>query len=342
VKVQGGDYQAAALGHALDPYLKGIAAAIRENCAGRKTVVFLPLIDTSRRMRDLLLEEGVEAREVNGESEDRAETLAWFRSAGPGSVLCNSMLLTEGWDEPSVDCVACLRPTKIRSLYAQMVGRGTRLCPGKRDLLLLDFLWMTERHDLCRPAHLVCQNDDISARVAELLAEEAGRDGGEGCDLLAAEEAAEGRAREEREEALRRELEAQRLKKKALVDPLQFEMSIAPDGKAALYEPDPFDLKGQAPPSEAQLAYLEKAGIYAGDIRCAGQASHLIDTIARRHAAGLATPKQIRCLERFGFAGVGTWEFREAQSMVTRIAANCWRVPAGIDAAGYRPKEVTA
>ena len=92
----------------------------------------------------------------------------------------------------------------------------------------------------------------------------------------------------------------------------------------------------------AQLAYLEKAGIYAGDIRCAGQASHLIDTIAKRRAAGLATPKQIRCLERFGFAGVGTWEFREAQSMVTRIAANCWRVPAGIDAAGYRPKEVTA
>ncbi len=47
-------------------------------------------------------------------------------------MLCNSMLLTEGWDCPSVDCVVVLRPTKVRSLYSfQMVGRGTRLSPGK-------------------------------------------------------------------------------------------------------------------------------------------------------------------------------------------------------------------
>lgn len=43
-----------------------------------------------------------------------------------------------------------LRPTKVRSLYSQMVGRGTRLSPGKSDLLLLDFLWMTDKHELCR------------------------------------------------------------------------------------------------------------------------------------------------------------------------------------------------
>ena len=49
------------------------------------------------------------------------------------------MLLTEGWDCPSVDCVVVLRPTKVRSLYCQMVGRGTRLFPGKEHLLLLDF-----------------------------------------------------------------------------------------------------------------------------------------------------------------------------------------------------------
>lgn len=338
VKMQNGDYQAAALGHALDPYLKGIAAAIRETCRGRKTVVFLPLIATSRRLRDCLLEEGVQAEEVNGESEDRQAVLQWFHSAGRGSVLCNSMLLTEGWDEPSVDCVCVLRPTKVRALYAQMVGRGTRLSPGKENLLLLDFLWMTERHDLCRPAHLVCQNDDISARVAELLAEQTeGADEGMGFDLLAAEEDSEMTAREEREESLRRELEAQRMKKRALVDPLQFEMSIAPDGKAALYEPDPFDLREQAPPSAAQLAALEKAGIYAGDIRCAGQASHLLETIRKRRGEGLSTPKQIRCLERYGFVNVGEWSFQAANSMVTRIAANGWRVPSGVSPTNYQP-----
>ena len=64
---------------------------------------------------------------------------------------------TEGWDCPSVDCIVVLRPTKSRSLYCQMVGRGTRLNPGKTELLLLDFLWLTEKHELCRPAHLIAR-----------------------------------------------------------------------------------------------------------------------------------------------------------------------------------------
>ena len=51
-----------------------------------------------------------------------------------------------------MDCIVVLRPTKIRSLYCQMVGRGTRLCEAKDDLLLLDFLWHTERHELCHPS----------------------------------------------------------------------------------------------------------------------------------------------------------------------------------------------
>ena len=89
--------------------------------------------------------------EVNGESKERAEILKDFED-DKYNVLCNSMLLTEGWDCPSVDCIIVLRPTKVRSLYSQMVGRGTRLSPGKTELLLLDFLWHTERHELCHPA----------------------------------------------------------------------------------------------------------------------------------------------------------------------------------------------
>lgn len=81
------------------------------------------------------------------------------------------MLLTEGWDCPSVDCVVVLRPTRVRSLYSQMVGRGTRLHPGKDHLLLLDFLWHTERHELCHPASLICENDEVARRVTERLEE---------------------------------------------------------------------------------------------------------------------------------------------------------------------------
>ena len=136
VALSGGDYAVGELGTALDPYLEQIAAEMVQRCRGRKTVVFLPLIKTSQKFRDLLNAKGFQAAEVNGQSADRKEVLADF-DAGKYNVLCNSMLLTEGWDCPSVDCVVVLRPTKVRSLYSQMVGRGTRLAEGKTDLLLL-------------------------------------------------------------------------------------------------------------------------------------------------------------------------------------------------------------
>ena len=53
---------------------------------------------------------------------------------------------------------------------------------------------------------------------------------------------------------------------------------------------------------------------------------------------GYTTPKQIRCLERFGFREVGTWQFEDAKRLIDRIAANGWRVPRDIDAVGYRPE----
>ena len=126
VGVQNGDFKAGDLGTALDPYLYQIADEMANYCRGRKTVVFLPLVKTSQKFRDILNSRGFRASEVNGDSKDRAEVLQDF-AAGAYDVLCNSMLLTEGWDCPSVDCIVVLRPTKVRSLYSQMVGRGTRL-----------------------------------------------------------------------------------------------------------------------------------------------------------------------------------------------------------------------
>ena len=173
VSVQAGDFRASDIDTALDPYLYQIADEMTNYCADRKTVVFLPLVKTSEKFRDILNSKGFRAAEVNGNSSDRAEVLADFES-GKTNVLCNSMLLTEGWDCPSVDCVIVLRPTKVRGLYCQMVGRGTRLCEGKTELLLLDFLWHTERHELCRPAHLICESTEVAEKMTEKLAEQAG------------------------------------------------------------------------------------------------------------------------------------------------------------------------
>ena len=137
----------------------------------RKIVVFLPLVKTSQKFTGILNSMGFGPRKSR-DSQDRAEVLEDF-DKGRYNVLCNSMLLTEGWDCPSVDCVVVLRPTKVRSLYSQMVGRGTRLHPGKEDLLLLDFLWHTERHELCHPAHLIAENEGSSQSHDQAI-EEAG------------------------------------------------------------------------------------------------------------------------------------------------------------------------
>lgn len=329
VTMSGGDYAVGDLGTALDPYLEQIAAEMAQRCKGRKTVVFLPLIKTSQKFRDLLNSHGFRAAEVNGQSTDRKEVLADF-DAGKYNVLCNSMLLTEGWDCPSVDCVVVLRPTKVRSLYSQMVGRGTRLSPGKSDLLLLDFLWMTDKHELCRPADLVCEDRAVARQMTENLAQTGCPEDIEEAAVQASEDVVA-----QREEALAKQLEEQRRKKARLVDPLQYEMSIQAEDLAG-YVPA-FGWEA-GPPSAEQTAALEKMGILPDAIESAGKASLLLDRLNKRRAEGLTTPKQIRVLERYGFQSVGTWSFDAAKHMIDRIAAGGWRgVPKGVNPRTYIP-----
>ncbi len=329
VTMSGGDYAVGDLGTALDPYLEQIAAEMAQRCKDRKTVVFLPLIKTSQKFRDLLNAHGFRAAEVNGQSDDRKQVLADF-DADKYNVLCNSMLLTEGWDCPSVDCVVVLRPTKVRSLYSQMVGRGTRLSPGKTDLLLLDFLWMTDKHELCRPADLVCEDRTVARQMTEHLAET-------GCpeDIEEAAAQASEDVVAQREEALAKQLEEQRRKKAKLVDPLQYEMSIQAEDLAG-YVPA-FGWEA-GPPSEQQTAALEKLGILPDAVESAGKASLLLDRLHKRREEGLTTPKQIRCLEKYGFQHVGTWSFEAARHMIDRISAQGWRgVPKGVNPRTYTP-----
>ena len=330
VKQQTGDFSTKDLGTALDPYLEQIAEEMVKHCINRKTVVFLPLVKTSKKFRDILNSKGFKAAEVNGDSKDRQEILEDFDN-DKYNVLCNSMLLTEGWDCPSVDCVVVLRPTKVRSLYSQMIGRGTRLFPGKEELLLLDFLWHTERHELCHPAHLIANSDEVAKKMTENI-EEAGAQGF-AMDIEEAEVQAEKDVIAEREEALAKQLEEMRKRKRKLVDPLQFEMSIQAEDLTGYVPSFGWEM---GPPSSQQVSALEKLGILPDAIDNAGKASLILDRLQKRKEAGLATPKQIRLLEQRGFKNVGTWSFDGASKMINRIAANGWRLPNGINPKTYQ------
>ena len=219
------------------------------------------------------------------------------------------MLLTEGWDCPSVDCVVVLRPTKVRALYTQMIGRGTRLSPGKKDLLILDFLWLCQKHNLCKPAHLVTDQVEDQQTVAK-------RSETEEIDLFDALTDAE----EQRKNRLAEELRKQKKKKSKLINPLEL-FSLLDDIGLADYEPS-FKWE-EADASEKQIDALEKFGIDAEGIT-KGYACRIMDTVIGRSKKGLATMKQVRLLNRFGY-DAAKMSMDEATKKISRLAAVNWQ-----------------
>lgn len=310
-----GDYKPEEIGKALDPYLESIADEMADNLEGRKTVVFLPLVKTAVRFSEMLNARGIKSVEIDGDSPDREQILSDFND-NRYQVLCNSMLLTEGWDQPDVSCVVVLRPTKVRALYCQMIGRGTRVCPGKENLLILDFLYLTERHDLCTPASILSPDNVVEDQMNKLL------ESGEEFDLTELSDTAKHNAMLEREASLATVLENMRMKPKRSVDPIQFAMSICAED-LAYYQPV-FRWE-QEQPTANQIRFLERAGISAGSVTCKGQASIIIDRLMKRSAAGLSTPRQIRILEKYGYKNVGTWSKDTASKVIDTLAQHGWR-----------------
>lgn len=266
--------------------LRELAASVAAECWDRKTLIFLPRCDVSEQFAAALSACGIETRHVAGDSDDRARVLDWF--ARPGAkALCNAMLLTEGFDQPDVDCVLCLRPTKSRSLYSQIIGRGTRTAPGKEHLLVLDPLWLTGEHDLCRPADLAGGNTLHREHLQSRLEQ--------GHELLEAEE----KAQVDVEEALARELKAARKKKapRGLIDPLAWSLAIH-DGELAEWEPTmPWEEEPATPDQRKKLTALK---IWPDDGMTRGYAVALLAKIAERAGMGLATPAQVMLMRRMG------------------------------------------
>lgn len=82
---------------------------------------------------------GITSKAVWGEmpTEERRNVLEDLK-AGRIQVAMSCGVLTEGFDEPSISCIAMARPTKSQS-FTSNVSAGLRLWPGKQDCLVLDF-----------------------------------------------------------------------------------------------------------------------------------------------------------------------------------------------------------
>jgi superfamily II DNA or RNA helicase len=132
-----------------------VVKAYLDHAADRKAIVFAADVQHSKDLAEAFLAAGVAARHVDGMTppEERAAVFAWLREPGR-RVLVNVGIATEGFDEPSISCVILARPTKSRVLFTQMVGRGTRLCEGKVDLLVIDLVDVSSKHTLANAAAL--------------------------------------------------------------------------------------------------------------------------------------------------------------------------------------------
>lgn len=336
---QGSDYDLAEVSHRIEPFLRQIAEQIKTNVQGRaQGMVFLPSVQTARMMAEALSAEGISAMFVSGDCASSREYAARYQGTEENDqdwkveafkrhefkVLCNAMLLIEGFDHDEVDWVSILRPTKIRALYVQAAGRAARplnaIVPAlnaaaspeerrgiiaaskKPNMLILDFLWLTEKLDLIAPVSLV--NKD--PRIAEMAAKK-GKDG----DLLDIEETAQRDLLKSLEKAAAKNAG----KKAKTLDPLALAVSLKAEDLAH-YEPKEKWEFGA--PSVAQLEVLAKHQIDISKVHTAGMASQILNRLHLRRQQGLCSMNQMTFLEKLGVKDAAMKTADEAARIITR------------------------
>lgn len=174
VKTSRGDLAVGELGDALEnsDAITALANAYVKYASDRKGLVFTPTVHTAHLVAKTLTLHGIRAEAIDGgtDVEHRRAVLQRLKT-GETQVVANCAVLTEGFDEPSVSCVVIARPTKSRPLFIQMIGRGTRIYPGKKDLLVLDIAGASERNDLVTLAELAGVTELAKKTIAEAVLE---------------------------------------------------------------------------------------------------------------------------------------------------------------------------
>lgn len=288
-----------------DGALHGIAQPLVKHAGDRFTLVFAVTVAHARELAEVLgFYAGPDRVAVVVGADDRELRRRTVRAFAAGEVqfLVNCMVLGEGFDCPSIACVAVARPTASRALYAQMIGRGTRPAPDKRDLLVLDFAGNAGRHHLVSTFDVLSGSADPDVERRAQAAMNAGD-----VTILDAIAAAEAEIAAERRRAAQLEVRARLVD----IDPFTVLGVHAAPGRW-----------GGLPMTDKQRALLERAGLPTGKLD-RGQASALIDELLQRSRDRRCTYKQARTLLRFGQDP--DVPFEEASRLITAIAANGWR-----------------
>lgn len=355
IRTTAGDLNGADLSRVMEEEsnLQGVAGASIDIVGSRRSIVFTASVRQAEVVCNILNRhrEGM-ADWVCGKTnrETRREILARFER-GDVQVVCNCGVLTEGFDNPGVEVIIMARPTKSRSLYAQMCGRAMRPLPEVVDehaeadqrrqaiadspkpaMLVVDFVGNSGIHKLINSAHILggnisepaiqravtrAQNSSVPVRIDEAIAEE---------------------EKLEQQMTLMRKQE-QEARKARLVARVKYRLQPI----------DPFDALEVSPRlergwdkgkslSEKQKLILLRQGVDPDRLPYV-QARQIIIEIFKRWKGKLCTLGQARVLKRFGYQ-THDLSYAQAKQLIDRIAANHWRKP--LDEKQAQPSEPVA
>lgn len=299
-----------------DENLLGVVKPLLEQAGDRKTLVFGVDVAHARALADTInaFKPGKAiALDGTAKPEERRAVLSLFRK-GAFQYLCNCALFTEGFDEPDIACVALARPTQSRALYTQMLGRGTRLAPGKKNCLVLDFVGNSGKHKLVGPADALAGReltDEERALVQKKLEDDPQLelDG-----VLADAE----REAQEQKAAKRRQVNSA-----ALVLYRQREVDLFLGDHMGEIDPD--DPAAQRPATPEQLQEINEAKLGKPPIGISeAEARVMLKAVKERRKLGLCTVPQARLIERWGI-DAKQLSFKRASELIAMVASvNGW------------------
>ncbi len=290
IRTTGGDFNQADLEERIRPLIDVLANATRQEIRDRRTLIFTPDVGSAQAMATALRSMDLNAQWTSGDDKERKQKIKDFRD-GKIQILVNCNIATEGFDVPEVSAIVLCRPTKSRTLYAQMVGRCTRLHESKDHSIIVDFNYLTTKHDLVKPVELF-DTKSMDSEVLAIAQDLIGKD--KQLDLTEAIE--RGEAIHQERQVLRVQAREREVRyRKVMYDPLSVAEAIGVPWRGSRAKDAVIHRA-----TEAQINALKKWKIDNPENMSKAQASTMLDMVIRRANQGLASHKMVRILIRNG------------------------------------------
>lgn len=301
-----GDFNQGDLGKAIEPYVEKFANSIADEIGKRKTIVFMPCVGSATAMASALNQLGVKSEWVSGDRKDKRHIITSYKE-NAWQCIVNCDMLGEGFDDPATECVV-LKPTRSRIAYAQMVGRGTRLFPGKSFCTVIDFNHTSDM-DLIGPGSLAELDTEVADEVTKIVKED------KGVSLWDAVEKAKDRVKKKREELAVSIAKVKQTYRKVVVDPFQAASNLGVLSTS-------LSLSDRATSKQVEL--LSKWGVATPESLTKPQASRMIGAMIERRKAGLCSLNQLNTLVSLGVKPymARNMTFSEASAKIDQLLRN--------------------